>query len=83
MSLGGRTLVLRQMLRAIAVIAQVLRQQLSATGFILGVLAQRWPKLRLMERFRAGQNHRAAAFIRGFRQFWEGFDVPGTRCNWW
>ena len=40
MSLGGRTLVLTTTLRAIAVIAQVLRQQLAQQWFTLDVLAQ-------------------------------------------
>ena len=78
MSLGGRTLVLTTTLRAIAVIAQVLRQQLAQLGSSLEVLAQgEWPKLRLMERFRAGAGPQGGCILVASASFWEGFDVPG------
>lgn len=76
--LGGRTLVLTTSLRALEVIARVLRSHFSAGGGV-EVLAQgQAPKRQLLARFRgprpAGQ---AGCVLVGAASFWEGVDIPG------
>lgn len=76
--LGGRTLVLTTTLKALRTIGEALQNELQVTG-ILEVLVQgQWPKRRLMERFRAGdQNGQPGCILVASATFWEGFDVPG------
>ena len=76
--LGGRTLVLTTSLKALRTIGEALQSELQATG-VLDVLVQgQWPKRRLMERFRAGnQGGHPGCILVASATFWEGFDVPG------
>ena len=76
--LGGRTLVLTTTLKALRTMGDALQNELQVTG-ILEVLVQgQWPKRRLMERFRAGdQNGQPGCILVASATFWEGFDVPG------
>ncbi|MBS0291615.1 MAG: ATP-dependent DNA helicase [Proteobacteria bacterium] len=78
--LGGRTLVLTTSLRALKVIAAVLRQRF-APGSGVEVLVQgQAPRRQIMERFRqhSGAGDCAAGRVLvGSASFWEGFDVPG------
>ena len=76
--LGGRTLVLTTTLKALRTIGEALQSELHTAG-VLEVLVQgQWPKRRLMERFRAGQQGSAPGCILvASATFWEGFDVPG------
>ena len=76
--LGGRTLVLTTTLKALRTIGGALQSELHAAG-VLEVLVQgQWPKRRLMERFRAGnQGGQPGCILVASATFWEGFDVPG------
>jgi ATP-dependent DNA helicase DinG len=73
-ALNGRTFVLTTTLRALPVIAQVLRDELAARGRQIEVLVQgSAPKRALMQQFMA----RPASVLVGSQTFWEGIDVPG------
>ena len=73
-ALNGRTFVLTTTLRALPVIAQVLREELAARGRQIEVLVQgSAPKRALMQQFMA----RPASVLVGSQTFWEGIDVPG------
>lgn len=84
--LGGRTMVLTTSLRALAIIAQELRDKLKEDDIEILVQGE-LSKNELLERFRAyadivrannGQasNHRGAVLVASV-SFWEGVDVPG------
>ncbi len=82
--LGGRAMVLTTTLRALQAIGDRLEQQLgdaaaSGHGARIEVLVQgRWPKRRLIERFREGDAHgRPGCVLVASASFWEGVDVPG------
>jgi ATP-dependent DNA helicase DinG len=73
-ALRGRTFVLTTTLRALPVIAEVLRDELVARGAAAEVLVQgSAPKRALMQQFTAGR----PAVLVGSQTFWEGIDVPG------
>ncbi len=76
--LGGRTLVLTTSLKALAVIGEEITRLL-LDGTDIEVLIQgHWPKRRLMERFRQGNDGGAPGCVLvASASFWEGFDVPG------
>lgn len=78
--LGGRTLVLTTSLRALQVVAGVLRQRFES-GSGMEVLVQgQAPKRQIMERFRQQSEAGGGApglVLVGSASFWEGFDVPG------
>ena len=76
--LGGRTLVLTTSLKAMAVIGEEITQVLSGVSDIEVLLQGQWPKRRLMERFRQGNDGGAPGCVLvASASFWEGFDVPG------
>ena len=76
--LGGRTLVLTTSLKALAVIGEEITQVLSDVSDIEVLLQGQWPKRRLMERFRQGNDGGAPGCVLvASASFWEGFDVPG------
>jgi ATP-dependent DNA helicase DinG len=75
--LGGRTLVLTTTLRALRLIGEQMKQQLTESA--IEVLVQgEWPKRYLMERFRsAPEDGGKPCVLVASASFWEGFDVPG------
>ncbi len=70
--LGGRTFVLTTTLRALAPIAESLRERLGDAGVEVLVQGSE-PKRVLLQRF----VDRPAAVLVGSQSFWEGIDVPG------
>lgn len=76
--LGGRTLVLTTTLKALRVIGDALQAQFAHSGALEVLVQGRWPKRRLMQRFREGsdQGQRGCILVAS-ATFWEGFDVPG------
>lgn len=76
--LGGRTLVLTTTLKALRAIGEALQARLSASGALEVLVQGEWPKRRLMERFREGNEHgQRGCVLVASATFWEGFDVPG------
>jgi ATP-dependent DNA helicase DinG len=76
--LSGRTLVLTTTLSAMRSIAEQLNQTVGATGQVEVLVQGQWPKRRLMERFRQGnQDGQSGCVLVASASFWEGFDVPG------
>ena len=76
--LGGRTLVLTTSLKALAVIGEEITNLLLDGSDIEILLQGQWPKRRLMERFRQGNDGGAPGCVLvASASFWEGFDVPG------
>jgi ATP-dependent DNA helicase DinG len=76
-ALGGRTFVLTTTLRALQAIGERLRAEFEANGDSLRVLQQgEAPKRQLMQQFLA-----TALGAGGLQSFWEGIDVPMTRCS--
>jgi ATP-dependent DNA helicase DinG len=72
-ALGGRTFVLTTTLRALAQVADALREPLESAG--IDVLVQgSEPKRALLQRFLA----KPASVLVGSQSFWEGIDVPGA-----
>jgi ATP-dependent DNA helicase DinG len=72
--LNGRTFVLTTTLRALAPIAQAVREHADALGRPLEVLVQgSQPRRALLQRFLAGPG----SVLVGSQSFWEGIDVPG------
>jgi ATP-dependent DNA helicase DinG len=72
--LNGRTFVLTTTLRALAPIAQAVREHADALGGPLEVLVQgSQPRRALLQRFLAGPG----SVLVGSQSFWEGIDVPG------
>jgi ATP-dependent DNA helicase DinG len=72
--LNGRTFVLTTTLRALAPIAEALRQECQARGATLDVLVQgTQPRRTLLQRFLSGR----CSVLVGSQSFWEGIDVPG------
>ena len=72
-ALGGRTFVLTTTLRALQVVSEALRSELSALDCPLDVLTQgSMAKRTLLQRFREGRS-----VLVGSQSFWEGIDVPG------
>ena len=73
-SLNGRTFVLTTTLRALAPIAQALRDEATRLDQPLQVLVQgSEPRRTLLQRFLA----RPGSVLVGSQSFWEGIDVPG------
>ncbi len=74
-ALGGRTFVLTTTLRAMPLVAEVLRADLDAAGCQhIDVLVQgQQPKRALLQHF----VERPASVLVGSQSFWEGIDVPG------
>ncbi len=78
LQLGGRTLVLTTTLRALRSIGDALKSTVGATGALEVLVQGEWPKRRLMERFREGNDHgQPGCVLVASATFWEGFDVPG------
>ena len=74
MALGGRTFVLTTTLRALAPIADALREGLAASGAEIEVLVQgSEPRRALLQRYRDGRGR----VLVGSQSFWEGIDMPG------
>ena len=74
-ALGGRTFVLTTTLRAMPLVAEVLRAGLDAAGceHIELLVQGQQPKRALLQRF----VERPASVLIGSQSFWEGIDVPG------
>jgi ATP-dependent DNA helicase DinG len=73
-ALGGRTFVLTTTLRALAAVAEVLRDELRSLEADVEVLVQgSAPKRALLQQFLA----RPSSVLVGSQTFWEGIDVPG------
>jgi ATP-dependent DNA helicase DinG len=77
--LGGRTLVLTTTLRALRSIGETLQSRFEGTGLIDVLVQGQWPKRRLMERFRRGDDVGGlpGCVLVASASFWEGVDVPG------
>lgn len=78
LTLGGRTLVLTTTLKALRIVGDLLRAQLSNDSSITVLVQGEMPKRWLMERFRAGASAGTTGCVLvASASFWEGFDVPG------
>lgn len=76
--LGGRTMVLTTTLRALRSIGEALQARFEGAGEIEVLVQGQWPKRRLIERFREGDQHgRPGCILVASASFWEGVDVPG------
>lgn len=76
--LGGRTMVLTTTLRALRSIGEALQARFEGAGEIEVLVQGQWPKRRLIERFREGDQHgRPGCVLVASASFWEGVDVPG------
>ena len=76
--LGGRTLVLTTTLRALRAIGDLLADRFQDSSSVEVLQQGRWPKRRLMERFRrAAFDGGPGCLLVASASFWEGFDVPG------
>lgn len=76
--LDGRTLVLTTTLRALRTIGEALKNRFGDSADIEVLVQGEWPKRRLMERFREGNDGgRPGCILVASATFWEGFDVPG------
>lgn len=76
--LGGRTMVLTTTLRALRSIGEALQARFEGAGEIEVLVQGQWPKRRLIERFREGDEHgRPGCILVASASFWEGVDVPG------
>ncbi|HET6828716.1 MAG TPA: ATP-dependent DNA helicase, partial [Ramlibacter sp.] len=76
--LGGRTMVLTTTLRALRSIGEALQARFEGAAEIEILVQGQWPKRRLIERFREGDEHgRPGCILVASASFWEGVDVPG------
>lgn len=76
--LGGRTMVLTTTLRALRSIGEALQARFDGSGEVEVLVQGQWPKRRLIERFREGDQHgRPGCVLVASASFWEGVDVPG------
>ena len=76
--LGGRTMVLTTTLRALRAIGDALQQRFEGSGAVEVLVQGQWPKRRLMERFRQGdEGDRPGCVLVASASFWEGVDIPG------
>lgn len=76
--LGGRTMVLTTTLRALRSIGEALQARFEGAAEIEVLVQGQWPKRRLIERFREGDEHgRPGCILVASASFWEGVDVPG------
>ena len=77
--LGGRTLVLTTTLKALRTIGEALQTRFAGAGGLEVLVQGQWPKRRLMQRFREGdENGQRGCILVASATFWEGFDVPGN-----
>lgn len=76
--LGGRTMVLTTTLRALRSIGEALQARFEGAAEIEVLVQGQWPKRRLIERFREGDElGRPGCILVASASFWEGVDVPG------
>lgn len=76
--LRGRTLILTTSLRAMSTIGEALKSAFEDDPSIEVLIQGQWPKRRLMERFRQGdEGGQPGCVMVASASFWEGFDVPG------